>query len=77
MKGWEGVEGGEVGLGLQIEGELPLLRKRGAAHLHREPPCARPSAVQAKVTAHVSKLGVALDLLPFLHKTHTQGNIFG
>lgn len=51
---------------MQVEGELPLLGKRRAAHLHRQAAVSCAAAVQAQIAAHVSKLGVVVDLLPFL-----------
>ena len=53
-------------LGLEIESELPLLVEVGAADLHGEASDPRAAAVQTQVAAHVTQLGVALDLLPFL-----------
>lgn len=61
--------GGRGLLLLQVERELPLLGQRRAAHLHAQAPGLGRAAVQAQVAAHVSQLGVALDLLPFLRKT--------
>lgn len=58
------------GLGLQVEGELPLLSERGIAHLHRQAPITGAPAVQAQITPHVSQFGVILDLFPFLQHTH-------
>lgn len=59
------------GLGLQVEGELPLLSERGIAHLHRQAPITGAPAVQAQITPHVSQFGVILDLFPFLQHTRT------
>lgn len=53
-------------LWLQIEGELPLLAEALAADLHGEPAHPGAAAVQAEVTANMAKLGVGLNLLPFL-----------
>lgn len=53
-------------LRLEVEGELPLLVEAGAAHLHREASHPGAAAVQTQVAAHVAKLRVGLDLLPFL-----------
>lgn len=53
-------------LWLQIEGELPLLAEALAADLHGEAAHPGAAAVQAEVAANVAKLGVGLDLLPFL-----------
>lgn len=59
---------GGVELGLQIESELPLLGKRGAAHLHRQTAVPRAAAVEAQVATQVSEFGVIVDLLPFLQQ---------
>lgn len=63
-------------LRLQIESELPLLGEARAADLHSESAHPGAAAVQAEVTAHVTKLRVGLDLLPFLDdKQHNVTNI--
>ena len=49
-----------------MEGELPLLVEAGAADLHSESAHPGTAAVQTEVTAHVTKLRVGLNLLPFL-----------
>lgn len=68
----------EQPLWLQIEGELPLLAQALAADLHGEPAHPGAAAVQAEVTANVAKLGVGLNLLPFLvaHKKTTRCSVF-
>lgn len=53
---------------MQIEGELPLLVEAGVADLHGEAAHPGAAAVQAQVAAHVTKLRVGLNLLPFLLK---------
>lgn len=55
-------------LGLQVEGELPLLAQALGADLHGQPAHPGAAAVQAQVAAEVAELRVGLDLLPFLGK---------
>lgn len=68
-KSWQGLE---QPLGLQVEGELPLLAKALAADLDSEPAHSGTAAVQAEVTADMAELRVGLNLLPFLLTNKSQ-----
>lgn len=74
-EGEKGRAGIGVKLRLQVEGELPLLGERRAAHFHRQAAVPRAPAVQAQIAAHMPQFGVVVDLLPFLQQKHNDDDV--